>query len=162
MLWRLLNRMERAWRVRFGAWLLRHVWLQQKHYMCGSWGVSRAWFLGWGFTSCITRSDGGRKKEQEEEEEEKNKNPYLSTFVLIVFIKSSLSISRKEWSCPTIPAFANMTSNLPYSAIASWITAFTAASSAASNCRRWMTTSGYRELSSRCCAARYSLWKSHK
>lgn len=67
---------------------------------------------------------------------------YLSTFVLIVFMNSSPSISVKTLLAPTVAAFANMISSLPYRSTASSTTFLTAPSSAASNPRQWTSTAG--------------------
>ena len=67
---------------------------------------------------------------------------YLKTFVRRTFMNVSASTSWRCWFVPTIPAFANITSSLPYVWMASAITALMASSSAASNFRAWMSTSG--------------------
>lgn len=61
-----------------------------------------------------------------------SKGFHLRTFVLIVFMNSSPSISWKVLFNPIIPAFANMMSNLPYFSRASSTVSLTAASSAPS------------------------------
>jgi hypothetical protein len=80
--------------------------------------------------------------------------PYLRVFVFSVCIKSSSVVFVNAVFFPTIPAFAKNTSSLPYLSIASLTTAFTAASSDASNFRGYMSTEGYRDFSSRSCTAR--------
>ena len=85
---------------------------------------------------------------------------YLKTFVLIVFMNASSLMSQNGLFVPTMPAFANMMSNLPYLEIASSTTPSIAFSSAASNWRAWISTDGYKVLSSRLCDSRNSSLKS--
>ena len=65
--------------------------------------------------------------------------------VLNVRSNSAVVISVKGFLDPTIPAFANITSNRPYLSTASSMTAFTDGSSPASNCLTWTSTPGYND-----------------